>query len=203
LLPNLEQKGLTHVLHHFPTLSELARNKLTTSALFTLECLKFDIDIDWSIIEKELMQWSELFRSGKKLREDLSFNYVDSHPSSASTPRRGNKRGSSATQAMLADRAAQLDAEQKTTGDPSIWREVYALMQCPSPPCNVCGKTIPVLLRSLRHLTARVEICLLFARSSRRTGEEGGGSTPPFSYEVQGELQQISTSPTALPLCSV
>jgi len=48
----LEQKGLTHVLHHFPTL--------------------IDIDIDWSIIEKELMQWGDLFRSGKKLREDLS-----------------------------------------------------------------------------------------------------------------------------------
>lgn len=38
---------------------------------------------------------------------------------------------------MLADRAAQLDAEQEATGNPSIWREVYALMQCPGPPCNL------------------------------------------------------------------
>jgi hypothetical protein len=96
-----------------------------------------DIDIDWSIVEKQLIAWSDLFRSGKKLRVDLTFNYVDSHPSPASTPRRGNKRGSSATQTMLADRAAQLDAEQETTGNPSIWREVYALMRCPGPPCDL------------------------------------------------------------------
>jgi hypothetical protein len=88
-----------------------------------------DIDVYWSIVEKQLIAWSDLFRSGKKLRVDLTFNYVDSHPSSASTPRRGNKRGSSATQTMLAGRAAQLDAEQEATGNPSIWREVYALMR--------------------------------------------------------------------------
>jgi len=38
---------------------------------------------------------------------------------------------------MLADRAAQLEAEQETTGNPSVWREVYALMRCPGPPCNL------------------------------------------------------------------
>ncbi|PSN58574.1 hypothetical protein BS50DRAFT_566671 [Corynespora cassiicola Philippines] len=38
---------------------------------------------------------------------------------------------------MLAERAAQLDAEQETSGNPSIWREVYALMRCPGPPCNL------------------------------------------------------------------
>lgn len=36
-----------------------------------------DIDIDWSIVEKQLLVWGELFRSGKKLRVDLSFNYLD------------------------------------------------------------------------------------------------------------------------------
>jgi hypothetical protein len=30
-----------------------------------------DIDIDWSIVEKQLLAWGELFRSGKKLRVDL------------------------------------------------------------------------------------------------------------------------------------
>jgi hypothetical protein len=37
---------------------------------------------------------------------------------------------------MLADRASQLDAEQETSASPSVWREVYALMRCPGPPCN-------------------------------------------------------------------
>ena len=40
-------------------------------------------------------------------------------------------------QTMLADRAAQLDTEQEATRNPSIWREVYALMRCPGSPCNL------------------------------------------------------------------
>jgi len=96
-----------------------------------------DIDVDWSIVEKRLIAWSDLFHSGRKLRVDLTFNYVDVHQSSANTPRRGNKRGTSATQTMLADRAARLNAEQETTGNPSTWREVYALMRCPGPLCNL------------------------------------------------------------------
>ena len=43
---------------------------------------RFDnLDVDWSIIEKQLIGWGELFRSSKKLRVDLSFNFVDSRPS--------------------------------------------------------------------------------------------------------------------------
>jgi len=53
----------------------------------------------------------ELFRSGKKLRVDISFNYVDLGLSSAGTL----KRASSATQQMLANRTAQLDAEEAET----------------------------------------------------------------------------------------
>jgi hypothetical protein len=37
---------------------------------------------------------------------------------------------------MLADRASQLDAEQ-SSGVPSVLRDLYALMRCPSPPCNL------------------------------------------------------------------
>ena len=73
-----------------------------------------DIDIDWSLVEKQFVKWGELFRSGKKLRVNLSFHYTDSYQSSARTQRRGNKRGSSATQRMLAelDTATQPDIEQ-------------------------------------------------------------------------------------------
>ena len=33
--------------------------------------------IDWSIVEKQLVEWSALFRRGKKLRLDMTFNYVE------------------------------------------------------------------------------------------------------------------------------
>ena len=42
--------------------------------------------------------------------------------------KRGIKRGSSATQRMLADRTAQLDVEEDNSGEPSVWRDVYAVM---------------------------------------------------------------------------
>ena len=31
----------------------------------------------------------------------------------------------------------QLDAEEDATGHSSIWRDVYNLMRCPRPPCNL------------------------------------------------------------------
>jgi hypothetical protein len=38
---------------------------------------RFDeIEIDWPVIEKQLVVWGELFRAGKRLRVDLSFNYL-------------------------------------------------------------------------------------------------------------------------------
>jgi hypothetical protein len=98
---------------------------------------RFDaIDIDWSVIEKRLVEWGESLRRGKKLRISMSFSYVDSCPPTGTT-KRGTKRGSSATQRMLSDRAAQLDAEEDGDGHPSIWREVYASMKCPGRPCNL------------------------------------------------------------------
>jgi hypothetical protein len=90
-----------------------------------------DMDVDWSLVEKQLMRWGELLRSGKKLRVDLSFNYVELALLLAATRNCSNKRGLSATQNMLADQASQLNAEQETSASASVWREVYALMRCP------------------------------------------------------------------------
>ena len=38
---------------------------------------------------------------------------------------------------MLADRATQLDAEEETSGYPSVWREIYALFRCPGSLCDI------------------------------------------------------------------
>lgn len=95
-----------------------------------------DLNIDWSVIANTLMEWGELFRSGKKLTVHLSFNYIDTKPPPAGSARRGTKRGSSATQAMLADRDAQLQAEEEDTGTAPLWKEVYPLFRCPGGPCD-------------------------------------------------------------------
>ncbi|KAJ5737280.1 uncharacterized protein N7483_002405 [Penicillium malachiteum] len=55
-------------------------------------------------------------------------------------PSRTDKRGkSSVTTRMLADRDAQIDAEQ-VTGQYSVWRDVYRVMRCPGPPCRHEGQ---------------------------------------------------------------
>jgi len=74
----------------------------------------------------------------RRCHGNLYVNGLGMQQSSSNPTRRGNKRGSSAAQTMLASRAAQLDAEQETTWNPSVWREMYALMRCPGPPCNHC-----------------------------------------------------------------
>jgi hypothetical protein len=60
-------------------------------------------------------------------------------------PSKTDKRGkSSITKRMLADRDAQIDAEQ-VTGQYSVWRDVYHVMRCPGPPYRyegrIAGKT--------------------------------------------------------------
>jgi len=38
---------------------------------------------------------------------------------------------------MLDQRAAQLDAEEASTREPSIWKDVYSVMRCRSSSCNL------------------------------------------------------------------
>ncbi len=95
-------------------------------------------NIDWAVIERQLLAWSELYHVGKKFRVNLSFNYVDSSHSSTTSLGRVDKRGaSSTTRQMLAEGAAQLDAEYASTRHPPIWQHVYNLMHCPGSPCHL------------------------------------------------------------------
>ncbi len=38
---------------------------------------------------------------------------------------------------MLAEQAMQLDAKEDAASQPLIWRDVYNLIRCPGPPCNL------------------------------------------------------------------
>lgn len=94
-------------------------------------------NIDWIAVEKQLLIWSHLYSLGKKLRLQISINYIED---SGPLPSRSDKRGnSSVTKRMLAERDAQIDAED-ASGQPSVWRDVYRIMRCPGPPCRREGQ---------------------------------------------------------------
>jgi hypothetical protein len=96
------------------------------------------LSIDWSPVEKQLLVWGKFYASGKELRLKIIFNYIEDDISPRSSTGRNDKRGrSSVTKRMLNERDEQLDAEQHTTGEQSIWRAVYNLMRCPSPSCHL------------------------------------------------------------------
>ncbi|KAF4487555.1 hypothetical protein CGGC5_v005858 [Colletotrichum fructicola Nara gc5] len=73
-----------------------------------------ELNIDWTMVESQLQEWSHLTRAGKKLRIDVSFNFVVSRQEAPSAGR--TKRGRrSVTDQMLSDRALQIDAEESST----------------------------------------------------------------------------------------
>ncbi|GKZ33294.1 hypothetical protein AbraIFM66950_003136 [Aspergillus brasiliensis] len=83
-------------------------------------------------LERQLLQWTNLLRKGKKIKLEICVNYLADH----NEPRAGEKRGAtSVTKTMLADRDAQIDTEQ-TSGQYSPWRPVYNALRCPGPPCD-------------------------------------------------------------------
>lgn len=100
---------------------------------------RFDhIEIDWTAVEKKLLRWGALFCRGKKLRLSITFKFVEDDRLSRTTSGRVEKRGrSSVTKRMLNERDVQLDAEETSSGQESVWRAVYNLMRCPSPSCHL------------------------------------------------------------------
>jgi hypothetical protein len=75
------------------------------------------IDINWTIIEEQLLDWANLVKKGKQLRLDISVGYIadDTGPVSF---RGGDKRG------------ARMNAEI-SSAQPTAWRDVYRKMRCP------------------------------------------------------------------------
>jgi hypothetical protein len=67
-----------------------------------------EVQVDWSVVDKQLLSWGELLRAGKRLDVDISFNHVETQ---AALPAYG-----SATQRVLAEYNSQLDAEEAPGG---------------------------------------------------------------------------------------
>jgi hypothetical protein len=89
-------------------------------------------NIDWSLVEDQLLGWGDLFRAGKKLSLIITFYYLgDSRP----YQKKGDKRGSSATLRMQVEMEDQLSAE-RNSGLSSSWRQVYQLMRCHDKACK-------------------------------------------------------------------
>jgi hypothetical protein len=96
---------------------------------------RFDeLDIDWEVVEDQLMAWSHLLRDGKRLRIDISFIYKETTPQAAVRTQQTTRRGG-VTALQLAERAELLE-EQEASGLTTVWKEVYSLMRCPGPPCQ-------------------------------------------------------------------
>lgn len=131
----------------------------------TLSCDK--TDVDWPAVEKQLLVWGELFRAGKKLTLNISFNYTEGRHTLRPGLRATDKRGtSSATQRMLLARQAEISAEEQATGQPPAWDHVYSLMRCSSGACElgphcwrdpITKKHIKLTVQNLRALVNYVE----------------------------------------------
>ncbi|KAL2811012.1 hypothetical protein BDW59DRAFT_179413 [Aspergillus cavernicola] len=83
-------------------------------------------NIAWAAINKQILLWQDLLQQPKKmLTLSISINYIeDTNPPARKTDKRG---------------ASSIDAEG-SSGQPSVWRDVYRKMRCPGPPCQHEGQ---------------------------------------------------------------
>jgi hypothetical protein len=84
-------------------------------------------DIGWKIIEGKLQAWSNLLLDGKRLKINLSFNYIETSPSGNAIAR--GRGGRSATASQLVERAMDIGEEETVSAQPAIWKRVQACKQ--------------------------------------------------------------------------
>ncbi len=142
------------------------------------------LDIDWLVIERQLQTWSHLLRIGKKLRINVSFNYTESNKASRTA-------GRGATAAALAERNTRLDTEQAVSGGPDAWRQVYSLMRCPGPPCDL-GPYCWQDLETHKHYKLLGHILRTLVKFVQRGGKlESHDDVPPdVRTQLYAEQQQ-------------
>ncbi|BDD55971.1 hypothetical protein MPDQ_004056 [Monascus purpureus] len=96
-----------------------------------LEKRSDDTNIDWRPVETKLRKWSNLVRMGRTPQIAITVKYMRDDDAAKAY----EKRGSSATKRMLAERDAAITAEEESS-QPSSWRYVYKLMRCSVTSCS-------------------------------------------------------------------
>ncbi|KAM0714703.1 hypothetical protein Q7P37_009720 [Cladosporium fusiforme] len=85
------------------------------------------LNVEWDTVEAQLVAWGDHFRNGKKLRASVGID----------GPSDRNKKGrQSATRRLLTQLGEQTGQDQ-VAGQPAVWCQVYEIMRCPGPPCNL------------------------------------------------------------------
>lgn len=161
------------------------------------------------------MSGANISRRARNFRVEVSFSYVEAGPLPVnnSMKKRDKKGPVSIPQRMLAERELQLNAEEESSGQPSIWREVYSLMRCPGPPSNLGSycwitpegkKHYKLKTHHFRDLIKHVEragLCRLTMTSpmisgnscAMRRSRDGIGSREKQRCLLPAYLQSIST----------
>ncbi|ODA78190.1 hypothetical protein RJ55_06795 [Drechmeria coniospora] len=91
-----------------------------------------EFNIEWGTVEKQLRNWSPLFRGGRKLQIEITFICKATSQPAAMKTRSSTRRGATGRQ------HAELEAEQdedEAAGRTNHWTKVYAIMRCDGPPC--------------------------------------------------------------------
>nr|KMM67471.1 hypothetical protein CPAG_03805 [Coccidioides posadasii RMSCC 3488] len=93
--------------------------------------------IAWRIIINHRVEARETKQDLIVAPISISFKYMRDNNCPTHVSKKVDKQNtSSATRRMLAKQDAQIDAEEESSGQPSIWRHVYNLMQCSVPSCH-------------------------------------------------------------------
>jgi len=100
---------------------------------------------------------------------------------------------------MLADRATQLDAEEESSGHPSVWRDVHALFRCPGPPCDLgpyCWRD-PISKKRYKLRTSHLKALIDFAEQGDTL--QSHDDVPEYIREqlVAEEQQRLERLPNA------
>ena len=94
--------------------------------------------VKWSEAERQLGKWSQQYPS-KRLSMYLTLNYEQENDDAAAGVSHGRsaKRGArTVTQRMLEDRATELDRQERQTGQPPTWPQLFKDYRCSSTSCT-------------------------------------------------------------------
>jgi hypothetical protein len=156
--------------------------------------------MEWTKLEEQLLKWGEQCRRGRQLRVDFEFHYVDNNAAasgaSAGSARKGRQ---SATSRMLTELDNETERD-RLCEQPAVWRDVYALMRCPGPPCHLgphCWRD-PVGKKHYRILTHPLKRLVLYKEEGHKfeSHDDVPDDVRQESYAVEQQRLERQQQPT-------